>query len=385
MFGGGPEKLLRKAAIEKLSSPEQLDMAMRVTSPMGWVALTAIGVAIVAGVAWSILGRIPERVDAAGELLRGDRVGAVTAISSGRVKDVLVGLGDVVKKDQVVAHVSIPEIETQIEKVKADIEDLGARLEVQSGETGAVIGGYRAKLSGLFAQRRNMQQLVEKGLRTQKDLLQIDAQIADTNAQISQAQSGRDQRDLQLDDKSRELVRLEAQLAAQSELRSPVAGRVAQVQAAVGQPIKPGDSVVLIEDDTLPLRALVLIPEAQAKRVVAGMEVKIAPSDVKSEDFGFMKGKIAMVSESAASPQELDRILNNQAKTQEYMKQRPFLAFADLLPDSNPKNVSGFRWTSAVGPPKKITSGSLCTYQIIVEQKRPISYVIPMVKKTLGV
>jgi len=385
MFGGGPEKLLRKAAIEKLASPEQLDMAMRVTSPMGWVALTAIGVAIVAGVVWSIVGRIPERVDAAGELLRGDRVGAVTAISSGRVKDVLVGLGDVVVKDQVVAHISIPEIETQIEKVKADIEDLGARLEVQSGETGAVIGGYRAKLNGLYAQRRNMQQLVEKGLRTQKDLLQIDAQIADTNAQISQAQSGRDQRDLQLDDKSRELIRLEAQLAAQSELRSPVAGRVAQLQAAVGQPIKPGDSVVLIEDDTLPLRALVLIPEAQAKRVTAGMEVKIAPSDVKSEDFGFMKGRIAAVSESAASPQELDRILNNQAKTQEYMKQRPFLAFADLLPDANPKNVSGYRWTSAVGPPKKITSGSLCTYQIIVEQKRPISYVIPMVKKTLGV
>ena len=61
------------------------------------------------------------------------------------------------------------------------------------------------------------------------------------------------------------------------------------------------------------------------------------------------------------------------------------LAFADLLPDSNPKNVSGYRWTSAVGPPKKITSGCLCTYQIDVEQKRPISYVIPMVKKTLGV
>lgn len=384
-MSGGAEKLLRKAAIEKLASPEQLDMAMRVTAPMGWVALSAIGVAIVAAVVWSIIGRIPERVDAAGELLRGDRVGAVTAITSGRVKDVLVGLGDQVQKDQVVAHISIPEIETQIDKVKADIEDLGGRLVVQSGETGAVIAGYRAKLNGLYAQRRNMQQLVEKGLRTQKDLLQIDAQIADTNAQISQAQSGRDQRDLQLDDKRRELIRLESQLAAQSELRSPVSGRVAQVQAGVGQPIKPGDSVVLVEDDRLPLRALVLIPETQAKRVVKGMDVKISPSDVKSEDFGFMLGKIAQISESAASPQELDRILNNQAKTQEYMKQRPFLAVAELIPDPNPKNASGFRWTSAVGPPKKITSGSLCTYQIIVEQKRPISYVIPMVKKTLGV
>jgi HlyD family secretion protein len=115
------------------------------------------------------------------------------------------------------------------------------------------------------------------------------------------------------------------------------------------------------------------------------MDVKISPSDVKSEDFGFMLGKIFQISESAASPQELDRILNNQAKTQEYMKQRPFLAVAELFPDGDPKNVSGFKWTSAVGPPKKITSGSLCTYQIIVEQRRPISYVIPMVKKTLGV
>jgi HlyD family secretion protein len=115
------------------------------------------------------------------------------------------------------------------------------------------------------------------------------------------------------------------------------------------------------------------------------MDVKIAPADVKSEDFGFLKGKILSVSESAASPQELDRILNNQAKTQKYMEQEPFIAFAELIPDSNPKNVSGFKWTSAVGPPKEITSGSFCTYQVVVDQKRPISYVIPMVKKTLGI
>jgi len=67
------------------------------------------------------------------------------------------------------------------------------------------------------------------------------------------------------------------------------------------------------------------------------------------------------------------------------MEQEPFIAFAELVPDANPKNVSGFQWTSAVGPPKRITSGSFCTYQVVVDQKRPISYVIPMVKKTLGI
>ncbi len=381
----GPEKLLRKAAIEKLSSPEQLDMAMRVTSPMGWVALTAIGVALVAGIVWSIVGRIPERVDAQGELLRGDRVGAVTAIANGRVKEILVGLGEEVERGQLVARLALPEIETQIEKVRADIVDLEARQVAQGQETNAVIAGYQATLRQLYEQRRDVQVLIEKGLKTRRDILQIDSQIASTQAQIAQARGGKDQRDLQVDDKQRELIRLEEQLAASSELRSPERGKVVQIQVAEGQPVQSGDSVLLVEDDSLPLRALVLVPEATAKRVDPGMEVRIAPSDVKSEDHGFMLGKITTISERAASPQELDRILNNQAKTQSYMEVKPYLAFAELIPVDSPTNVSGFKWTSADGPPKKITSGTLCAYQIIVDERRPISYVIPMVKKTLGV
>jgi HlyD family secretion protein len=381
----GPEKLLRKAAIEKLSSPEQLDMAMRVTSPMGWVALTAIGVALVAGIFWSIVGRIPERVDAQGELLRGDRVGAVTAIANGRVKAILVRLGEEVERGQLVARIALPEIETQIQKVKADIVDLEARQVAQGQETNAVIAGYQATLRQLYEQRRDVQVLIEKGLKTRRDILQIDSQIASTQAQIAQARGGKDQRDLQVDDKQRELIRLEEQLAASSELRSPERGKVVQIQVAENQPVQSGDSVLLVEDDSLPLRALVLVPEATAKRVDPGMEVRIAPSDVKSEDHGFMLGKITAISERAASPQELDRILNNQAKTQSYMEVKPYLAFAELIPVDSPTNVSGFKWTSADGPPKKITSGTLCAYQIIVDERRPISYVIPMVKKTLGV
>lgn len=381
----GAEKLLRKAAIEKLSSPEQLDMAMRVTSPMGWVALSAIGAALVAGIVWSIVGRIPERVDAQGELLRGDRVGAVTAIANGRVKEILVALGEEVEEGQVVARLALPEIETQIEKVEADIVDLEARQVAQGQETNAVIRGYQATLAQLYAQRRDVEKLVEKGLKTRRDLLQIDSQVASTQAQIAQARGGKDQRDLQIEDKRRELNRLEEQLAATSELRAPAAGKVVQIQVAPGQPVQSGDSVLLVEDDSLPLRALILIPEATAKRVSKGMEVRIGPSDVKSEDFGFMVGEIVSVSERAVSPQELDRILSNQAKTQSYMEVKPYLAFAEMIPDPNPENVSGFKWTSAVGPPKKITSGTLCAYQVIVDERRPISYVIPMVKKTLGV
>ena len=65
-----PKKLFRKAALERLSSPEQLDLVMEVTHPRAWLALGATGVLIVTLIIWSILGSIPETVEAQGILLR---------------------------------------------------------------------------------------------------------------------------------------------------------------------------------------------------------------------------------------------------------------------------------------------------------------------------
>ena len=39
-----PSSIFRKAALERLSSPEQLDYLMSITSPIAWIALAAIAV-----------------------------------------------------------------------------------------------------------------------------------------------------------------------------------------------------------------------------------------------------------------------------------------------------------------------------------------------------
>jgi HlyD family secretion protein len=48
------------------------------------------------------------------------------------------------------------------------------------------------------------------------------------------------------------------------------------------------------------------------------------------------------------------------------------------------KNFSGYRWTSPEGPPIAVKSGTLCTADIVVDRQRPVSLVIPVLKKTLG-
>ena len=50
------ERIFRAAAIERLSSPEQLDQLVRITRPFDWAAALAIGLVLIAIVVWSLVG-----------------------------------------------------------------------------------------------------------------------------------------------------------------------------------------------------------------------------------------------------------------------------------------------------------------------------------------
>jgi HlyD family secretion protein len=41
--------IFRAAAIERLSTPDRLDQPLRITTPLGWLALTALMALVVAG------------------------------------------------------------------------------------------------------------------------------------------------------------------------------------------------------------------------------------------------------------------------------------------------------------------------------------------------
>lgn len=100
--------LFRQTAVDRLTSPDQLDRLMRVTSPKGWVALLAVAALIVAGIAWSILGTLTTTVRAAGVLVRGSGTYNITASADGRIAAINAARGDIVRPGQTVAMVERP-------------------------------------------------------------------------------------------------------------------------------------------------------------------------------------------------------------------------------------------------------------------------------------
>lgn len=96
-------KLFRKVALERLSSPDQIDRLARVTSPRAWLALLGLGLMLVTAILWSVTGSIPITQPAQGIFLRGDGVQLVRASRAAQITRLNVAVGDVIAANQNIA------------------------------------------------------------------------------------------------------------------------------------------------------------------------------------------------------------------------------------------------------------------------------------------
>jgi HlyD family secretion protein len=314
-------------------------------------------------------------------MVRGEAVQEVQILSGGTIQSVEVKTGDTIEAGTIVARLSLPDIEARLVSAKALLVELEQQTSSSGSQTASIQGRLRSQIARLEADRRQKQALVDRGLLTSAAVAAIDQQITSLQNSLAQSMIGSGDRGLRVEDKRLEVKELETKLATDSAVRTPFGGRVVAVRAGVGQPVRPGDALLSLESSKEPMRVIGFVPLAAGKKVSSGLEARIAPSFVRVEDFGFLLGKVVSVSTLPATPEEIQRIVANDALARQYIDLNPFQVVIDPIPAETP---SGFRWTSSTGPPLEVGSGTDCTIQVVVETRKPISYVIPTVKKTLG-
>lgn len=118
------KQIFRNVALERLSSPEQLDQLLNVTTPKGWLALAGVAIILVAMIAWGILGEVPITVNGTGILLKTEGVRNVPAPQSGQITKLYVSKGVTIQAGQPVAQIShsdLMTIETPFSGVVSEI------------------------------------------------------------------------------------------------------------------------------------------------------------------------------------------------------------------------------------------------------------------------
>ena len=166
--------LFRKEALERISSPERLDQIMQVVSFQKWIPLAAFGTIITAGVAWSVVGRIPVTVDGQGVLVYPSQVMAFQSPGAGRLLSLKVNVGDVVKKGQVIATIDQAELQKKLQQSQAKLGQLqsqdGNASTLQQQRIGldqVALQQQRSTLESSLQSARSVSPLLrEKGLES---------------------------------------------------------------------------------------------------------------------------------------------------------------------------------------------------------------------------
>jgi len=191
------------------------------------------------------------------------------------------------------------------------------------------------------------------------------------------------QKQVLMRDYLKQLNDLQTQYNEKSAVTAQFAGTVSGLTVQPYDYIQPGSVLGNIIRGGLAAgssNVILYVPMSQGKLVSAGMEADISPTTVKSEEHGYIIGKVISVSGSSVTQDNMMAILQNQQLVQIFGGQTAVMEVdVQLLPDKG--TVSGYKWSTPEGPPFTISPGTLCGGQIRVSDQRPVDLVVPFIKK----
>ena len=380
-------RLFRKTALDRLSSPEQLDVMVRITSPVGWVALLTILSLLLIALAWGIFGNIPTKVMGSAILIKSGGVVEVAARSQGLITDVSVKVGDMVSRGQRIARIAQPALLEEFNQLRDQREELINK----SQSSGRLLTQKRASVNFTIdvLKRRIDEQnaLLREGLITRQTLLGSQQQLEEAAAQLKQFDLQKVEQDIQMADVDRRIESVRTRLKFSTDVFSPYSGRILEVKLDENSTVQAGSAILNMEltgDSIKDLEVVAFVSAGDGKKVKPGMELYVAPSTVKREEYGYMIARVTSVSEFPSTQQGMMRILQNLQLVQQLSaNSSPIQITADLIPD--PKATSGYRWTSPGGPPLTVQSGTIGAASVTVRSQRPISLVVPLLREFVGI
>ncbi|MBD8906179.1 NHLP bacteriocin system secretion protein [Methylorubrum zatmanii] len=414
------KSLYRQEALAGLAPPDRLDEMVRVTSPLGWAALSAALVIVGGCLGWSIFGSYRTTVSGQGLLVPADGAFvSVHAPKAGWIESYR-QRGDTVKKGDLLARLSAPEdaarladVDGRVTQLSLQRTALAARLEDHiAKETTAAerkrealqetieLGEARVReLTALLGQR---EQLLTKGLtqsdrviearerlfaaresisRARTDLLSLDAALLSLRHRSDQELAAFD-RQLRDAEGQRSQAHLSETLATTIVARAD--GIVTTNEAGDQALVAAGQKLMVIEQGGPRLDALLYVPADSGKEVKLGMEVRLSPSVAKKEEYGTLIGTVIQVDESPENESAIAHRLGNPDLARLFTRNGPPLQLVVRLKPGE-SGPNSYAWTSRRGAEVALASTTLVVGQVTVKSGRPISLFIPALRRFAGV
>ncbi len=398
-------------------NPEEMNRMLKITRPRYWISLTALGLLVIITIIWGIFGSIPQRIEGLGEIVSEQGLHGIIALYPGGVEQVNFELGERVKKGDVLLHLNQPqvlhqlvELNTEMEVLKLqdsllrirDTRDYPNKMRYYSLEEERLkkeMEHLQDQITFFELKIQQQQDLWNKGLATRENFVDAKNQLSEAHDQRIQTEQM--VRTNQLDQQTwmydrvykqedylgqiqileKKIDNISEDYNRQSIIGSPVDGIIIDMSVTNGDFVNAGTRMMVVEDLGNQKNHLLdlFIPFNSNAEVTPGMEVMIEPFTVNHNLFGWLIGKVVEVNHFVSNTSSILDELNNPDLVALIQQQGPTYRVKIAL-ITDPATKSGFKWSNRTGPPYTINTGTLCNASVLVKEKPPIDYIIPIFK-----
>ncbi|MFF3378897.1 HlyD family efflux transporter periplasmic adaptor subunit [Streptomyces sp. NPDC002680] len=162
-------------------------------------------------------------------------------------------------------------------------------------------------------------------------------------------------------------------------VRSVAAGRLTALAATIGQIIGTGTNIAAVEKVARasdPLYATVYVPAENAATIPANAAVDLTVQTAPTQQYGVLRGHVKSVDRAPQAQQQIGAFLGDSQLGEQFTKKgRPVAVLVRL--DKSSATKSGYEWSSADGPPFKLTSMTLASGSIRLADQRPVDWLLP--------
>ena len=398
-------------------NPEEMNRMLKITRPRYWISLSALALLTMITIIWGIFGSIPQRIDGLGEIISGKGLHGIIALYPGGVEQVNFELGEKVLKGEVLLHLLQPQIKHQLVEMNAQLDilklqdsllltkntkDYPNKMRYYSLEEERLkkeLGHFQDQVTFFELKIQQQKDLWDKGLATRENFVDAKNQLSDAHNQSIQTEQM--VKSNQLDQQSWDYDRTYKQEDYQGQIQilrkkitdiqddydrqtiigSPVDGIIVDKSVTSGDFVNAGMRMMVVEDLENQSNHLLdlFIPFNSNAVVEPGMQVMIEPFTVNHNLYGWLMGKVVEVNHFVSNTSSIIDELNNPDLVTLIQQQGPtYRVKIALMPD--PGTKSGFQWSNKMGPPYTINTGTLCRASVLVRERPPIDYIVPIFK-----
>jgi HlyD family secretion protein len=273
--------------------------------------------------------------------------------------------------ERVITHDVLLDAQVQVQENQDTISQLQTQLKELDVKATEQEKAYRDNLSTIANLRSQLQALESR----QANLAQEDLEALTLRQKEIQAVQ-------------RDIAQLEVQLNDNSQIISPHSGRIVELAVNPGQVVNPGTRLATLDaaNPDSEMVGITYFSVGDGKKIKPGMTLQITPQTVKRERFGGIVGTVKDISTFPITQAAAVKVVGNPEIVADLVSNQPaglMQVVADLHPDST--TFSGYQWSSSQGPQLNISSGTTTTVRVTVEERAPITFILPILRSSSGI